>query len=90
MNPVRLLLCLSLLLTGCGTEYIVKREQVPELPPAELLIPCVPPILPIETYGDPVAAIDPLLDALEECDDRITELNNWRARRFRDPVFEDP
>lgn len=90
MSRVLLLLCLSLFLTGCGTDYIVKREQVPELPPVNLLIPCVPPIVPVDTYGDSTAAIDPLLDALQECDDRITALNEWRARRMRDPVFEDP
>ena len=40
-------------------------------------------MLPVNTYGDSVEYIEPVLDVLDECDERMAGLRKWRSDRER-------
>lgn len=54
---------------------------MPEFPPVSLTLPCLPPSLPLNTYGDAVEYIEPALDVIDECDDRFAAIRKWRESR---------
>mgnify|MGYP006929328656 CR=1 FL=1 len=37
--------------------------------------------MPLGTYGDGVEYIEPVLDVLADCDDRMAAIREWRASR---------
>ncbi len=84
MNPVRILICLTLLLSGCGQAVVVKREIIPESPPAALLQDCERPAFQGRTYGDAVLFIPVLVAALGQCTAEKRALRQWSRLRGDD------
>jgi hypothetical protein len=76
MMRALMLLCLSLLLMGCGNP-VIKTEVIKQYPPEVLLKACTQPRFTGTTYGDAVLYIPELTAVIDQCNQDKQALRSW-------------
>ncbi|MGV7078473.1 Rz1-like lysis system protein LysC [Testudinibacter sp. P80/BLE/0925] len=76
------LLCLTVLLSGCSSEPVIKTEYL--FPPSIYLVPCEQTAFTGKTYGDAIQYLRKVQHERDICASRIDGLIRWE-KKYRVP-----
>ncbi|WP_424450089.1 Rz1-like lysis system protein LysC [Phocoenobacter uteri] len=74
-NLVLILVCLMMLLSGCGQSVVTKIE--PQYPPQAYLTMCKQSVFKGNTYGDTISFLITVIEERDICANQIKLINEW-------------
>ncbi|WP_425248754.1 Rz1-like lysis system protein LysC [Chelonobacter oris] len=78
------LLCLTVLLSGCSNQPVVKTEYL--FPPSIYLVPCERTPFTGTTYGDAIQYLRKVQYERDVCAVRLNGIIEWKNKRGKNPL----